>query len=225
MGPGLLSEVGEHGGQGFPADCVTSLLLLNVGADGGELGDGLEEPPVGVAGVAAGEEVLVVLLGQDELHPLHVVRVISGARPHLLHQVGVEGLHRLLHLGELWVLGLQRLLSPARLPLRGLRGVARVRQRGGGRGCRGAVTAVVVVDVDGVDGGGLPGRLPVARHVLRQWRQRVLRAEAGRGPVTDPQTPVEYQVGRAALETRLAVLTFVIFPTVPGVAVQLVTRS
>ena len=91
-----------------------------------------------------------------------------------------------------------------------------------GTGALHLLLALVVVNVDGVEGGG---RLPVARHVLRQWRQRVLRAEAGRGPVTDPQTPVEYQVGRAALETRLAVLTFVIFPTVPGVAVQLVTRS
>ena len=60
---------------------------------------------------------------------------------------------------------------------------------------------------------------------LGQNGVRVLHALRGVRPVTDIDGRVEYQVGRAALETRLAVLTFVIFPTVPGVAVQLVTRS
>ena len=130
VGPGLLGEVGEHGGQGLPAHSVAPLLALRVGADGGKLSDGLKQPPVGVAGVAPGEQVLVVLLRQDELHPLHVVGIIRVSRHHLLHQLGIEGLDSLLDLDKLRVLGLESLLPLPRLPHAGDGGVLGVGDRG-----------------------------------------------------------------------------------------------
>ena len=113
--PRLLGEVGEHGGQGAPAHVVTArdrrlapanvmkttsppVLAPLVAADGGELADGLEQPGVGVAAVAAREEVLEVVLGEDELHPAHVVRVPLPLGRDLLDLVIVQGLHRLQHL-------------------------------------------------------------------------------------------------------------------------------
>ena len=115
VGPGLLGEMGEHGGQGLPAHGVTPVLRLCVGADGGELGDGLEQPPVGVAGVAPGEEILIVLPGQDELHPLDVTRVVRAPRSYFLHELCVQSLDCLLDLSKLRVLCLEQLLPLSRL--------------------------------------------------------------------------------------------------------------
>ena len=100
--------------------------------------------------------------------------------------------------------------------------MAGVGERGDGR-CRAleVLLTVVVVDVDGVES---RGRLPVAGHVIWQRGVRVLDTLTGGGPVTDPQTGVEYQVCWAALQAGLSVLTFVILPTVAGVPVQLITR-
>ena len=60
---------------------------------------------------------------------------------------------------------------------------------------------------------------------LGQNGVRILYAFRGVWPVTNIDGRVEYQVGGAALETGLSVLTFVILPTVAGVTIQLVTRS
>ena len=221
MCPGLLGEVGEHRGQGLPAHGVAPFLPLRVGADGGELGDGLKQPPVGVAGVTPGEQVLVVLLRQDELHPLNVVGIIRVAWRHLLHQLGVKGLDSLLHLDKLGVLGLEPLLPLPRLPHAGHSGVLGVGDRGAAGDLR-----VVVVDVDGVDGRGRPGgRSSVTGHVFWQRGLGVLLADARCGPVTDPEAGVEDQVGGAGLEAGLAILTFVVFSTVSWMFVQLVACS
>ena len=219
VGPGLLGEVGEHRGQGLPAHGVAPLLPLGVGADGGELGDGLEQPPVGVAGVAPGEQVLVVLFGQDKLHPLDVIGIIRVARRHLLHQLGVQGLDGLLDPDKLRVLGLEPLLPLPGLPHAGHGGVPGV----GDRGAAGDL-GVVVVNVDGVDGRGgwTRGRSSVAGHVFWQRGLRVLLAEARCRPVANTETGVENQVGGAGLETGLAILTFVVFSTVSWMFVQLI---
>ena len=60
---------------------------------------------------------------------------------------------------------------------------------------------------------------------LGQNGVRVLHALRGVRPVTDIDGRVEYQVGRAALETWQAVLTFEIFPAALRVRVQLVVFS
>ena len=218
VGPRLLGEVGEHGGQGLPAHGVTPLLGLGVGADGGELGDRLEQPPVGVAGVAPGEQVLVVLLGQDELHPLDVVGIVPVARRHLLHQLGVQGLDGLLDLDKLRVLGLEPLLPLPGLPHAGHGGVLGVGDGGAAGGLR-----VVVVNVDGVDGRGWTrGRSSVTGHVFWQRSLGVLLTDARCRPVADAETGVEDQVGGAGLEAGLAILTFVVFSTVSWMFVQLI---
>ena len=218
VGPRLLGEVGEHGGQRLPADGVARLLPPHVGADGGELGDGLEQPPVGVAGVVPGEQVLVVLLGQDELHPLDVVGIVPVARRHLLHQLGVQGLDGLLDLDKLRVLGLEPLLPLPGLPHAGHGGVLGVGDGGAAGGLR-----VVVVNVDGVDGGGWTrGRSSVTGHVFWQRRLRILLTDARCRPVADAETGVEDQVGGAGLEAGLAILTFVVFSTVSWMFVQLI---
>ena len=60
---------------------------------------------------------------------------------------------------------------------------------------------------------------------LGQNGVRVLNALRGVRPVTNIDGRVEYQVGRAALQTGLAVLTFEIFPAALRVGVQLVVFS
>ena len=60
---------------------------------------------------------------------------------------------------------------------------------------------------------------------LGQNGVRVLNALRGVRPVTNIDRRVEYQVGRAALQTGLAVLTFEIFPAALRVGVQLVVFS
>ena len=219
VGPGLLGEVGEHGGQGLPAHGVAPLLALRIGADGGKLGDGLKQPPVGVAGVAPREQVLVILLRQDELHPFDVVGIVRVSRHHLLHQLGVEGLDGLLDPDKLRVLGLEPLLHLPRLQNAGDGGVLGV----GGRGDAGDLR-VVVVNVDGIDGGGRPrGRSSVTGHVFGQRSLGVLLADARCGPVADLEAGVEDEIGGAGLQTGLAILTLVVFSTVSRMYVQLVT--
>ena len=124
------------------------------------------------------------------------------------------------YLGKLRILRLEVLLPPPGLPLGGLAGVPGVGQGGDGRPLH-LLLAVVVVNVDGVEGGG---RLPVAGHVVGERSLWVLHTLTGGRPVADPQTGVEYQVCWAALQAGLSVLTFVILPTVAGVPVQLITR-
>ena len=130
VGPRLLGEVGEHGGQRLPADGVARLLPPHVGADGGELGDGLEQPPVGVAGVVPGEQVLVVLLGQDELHSLDIVRIGWVTWGNFLHKLRVKSLDSLLHFNKLRIFCLQSLFSLSGLPDGWNSGVVWMRQRG-----------------------------------------------------------------------------------------------
>ena len=60
---------------------------------------------------------------------------------------------------------------------------------------------------------------------LGQNGVRILNTLRGIRPVTDIDGRVEYQVGRTALETWRAVLTFEIFPAALGVGVKLVVFS
>ena len=61
-------------------------------------GDGhLEQSGVGVAGVPPGEKFIKVLLTQDELHPLDVVRVLGPPGADEIHLVIVQRLHGLQH--------------------------------------------------------------------------------------------------------------------------------
>ena len=60
---------------------------------------------------------------------------------------------------------------------------------------------------------------------LRQNGVRILHALRGVRPVTNIDGRVEYQVGRAALQTGQTVLTFEIFPAALGIRVQLVVFS
>ena len=112
---GLLSEVGEHGGEGPPADVVRPGLTGLVAADGRELPDGLkifqsterrdemsgdghlEQSGVGVARVSPGEKFIKVLLTQDELHPLDIVRIIFPLGADEIYLVVIKGLHGLQH--------------------------------------------------------------------------------------------------------------------------------
>ena len=112
---GLLSEVGEHGGEGPPADVVRPGLTGLVATDGRELPDGLkifqsterrdemsgdghlEQSGVGVARVSPGEKFIKVLLTQDELHPLDVLRVGRPPGPDEVHLVVVQRLDGLQH--------------------------------------------------------------------------------------------------------------------------------
>ena len=55
------------------------------------MGDDLEQPGVGVAGVSPGEQVLEVLLAQDKLHPLHVLRIVSPQRLYQVDFIIVQG--------------------------------------------------------------------------------------------------------------------------------------
>ena len=108
----------EHGCQGPAADIVRLALTALVTTDGRELPNGLktrgiestrrcekspgnlEKPGVGVAGVSPGEQIIKVLLAEDELNPLDVVRVLRPAGSDEVHLVIVQRLHGLQHLPE-----------------------------------------------------------------------------------------------------------------------------
>ena len=57
----------------------------------------LEQPGVGVAGVSPGEKFIKVILAQDELDPLDVVRVLRPPGPDEIHLVIVQRLDGLQH--------------------------------------------------------------------------------------------------------------------------------
>ena len=57
----------------------------------------LEQPGVGVAGVSPGEKFIKVILTQDELHPLDVVRVLRPPGADEIHLVIVQRLDGLQH--------------------------------------------------------------------------------------------------------------------------------
>ena len=61
--------------------------------------------------------------------------------------------------------------------------------------------------------------------MLRKRSIRVLHTLASSGPVADLEVGVEDEVGGAGLETRLSILTFIIFSTVPGVGVQFIAGT
>ena len=60
----------------------------------------LEQPGVCVAGVSPGEEIIKVLLTEDELNPLDVVRVLRPPRSDKVHLVIIQRLHGLQHFPE-----------------------------------------------------------------------------------------------------------------------------
>ena len=60
----------------------------------------LEQPGVCVAGVSPGEKFIKVLLTEDKLNPLDVVRVIRPPRSDEVNLVIIQRLHGLQHFPE-----------------------------------------------------------------------------------------------------------------------------
>ena len=58
----------------------------------------LEKPPVGVAGVSAGEEVLKIVLGYNKLDSFDIVGIVLLARLDFLHNLVIQCAHRVLHI-------------------------------------------------------------------------------------------------------------------------------
>ena len=111
----------EHGCESPAADIVRLGLTALVTTDGRELSNGLQirdntanhhntewflvpadlkQPGVCVAGVSPGEEIIKVLLTEDELNPLDVVRVLRPPRSDKVHLVVIQRLHGLQHFPE-----------------------------------------------------------------------------------------------------------------------------
>ena len=60
----------------------------------------LEQSGVGVAGVSPGEEIIKVLLTEDELNPLDVLRILRPPGSDEVHLLIIQRLHGLQHFPE-----------------------------------------------------------------------------------------------------------------------------
>ena len=110
--PRLLGEVGEHGGQGPPADLVWLRLAASVAADGGKFTNSLEycwsEKPipvtfkickylqqsgVGVASVTSWKQIFKIFFTQDELNSSYIVWVCRSFWRYVFNFIIVKSLY------------------------------------------------------------------------------------------------------------------------------------